>query len=333
MNKIAIVILNYNGEHFLNQFLPIFIKHSKPYPIYVADNASTDGSLSLLSEKFPDVFVIRLEKNLGYAGGYNEALKQVHAEYYAIVNSDIEVTSNWLSPILTFLETNVQYVAAQPKIRQQKNKEYFEYAGASGGFIDLLGYPYCRGRIFNELEKDEGQYDDPTEVLWTSGACFIIRSEAFHQINGFDPDFFAHMEEIDLCWRLHRNHSQMICLPESVVYHVGGGTLSSENPKKTYLNFRNGLSLLIKNLSILQFYKIPIRIVLDWIAAIKFLLDNNPKHAVAVLKAHLDFSLSVLKDFNKRSGNYKKNTYKSLTKTNSIVWSRFIGQKRKFSDL
>ena len=296
MSSVAVVILNYNGSHFLRKFLPTLIKHSPSGTIYVADNCSTDDSLETL-QSFPEVNTILLDENTGYAGGYNNALAQIEADYYALVNSDIEVTTNWLQPLIEYLDNHVEYAAVQPKVLDFNKKDYFEYAGASGGYIDRLGYPYCRGRIFDTLEKDDGQYDQITDVFWTTGACFMVRSSIFHQLGGFPADFFAHMEEIDLCWRLNSLQQKLACVPDSVVYHVGGGTLNKTSPRKTYLNFRNNFRLLIRNAPKNRLWLIlPLRIVLDWLAGVLFWKNNSFAHFTAVLKAHKDAYRSIRKD-------------------------------------
>lgn len=287
MDNLAVVILNYNGASFLTQFLPSIIQYSDDATIYVADNQSTDNSLEILAA-FPEIKTIVLEENLGYAGGYNAALEQIKAKYYALVNSDIEVTPHWIDPIIEFLEKNPSYGAAQPKLLDYKNKKYFEYAGAAGGYLDLLGYPYCRGRIFDHLEKDVEQYDSIIDIFWASGACLFVRSEVFQRLGGFDKDFFAHMEEIDLCWRMKNYGYRVACIPNSTVYHVGGGTLSKTNERKTYLNFRNGLSLLLKNCpKIHLIWIMPVRIVLDWAASVLFWKNHSTEHFLAVWKAQL----------------------------------------------
>ena len=328
MTKVAIVILNYNGEHFLKKFLPTVIKHSEAAEIIVADNDSSDGSIDLMKSAFSNIKLILLPENYGFAGGYNEALKSVNAEYFLLLNSDVEVESNWLDPLIDFMDSNLDYAACQPKIKDYNDKTRFEYAGASGGFIDSTGYPYCRGRIFDELEVDQGQYDDPIDVFWSSGACMMIRSNVFHELGGFDHDFFAHMEEIDLCWRIHSHGYKIKCLPSSVVYHVGGGTLGKSSPFKTYLNFRNGLSLLVKNLPKNSLFPIVlIRLFLDWAAAFKFILEANPKHSLAVIKAHWSFFRSFRMMFKKR------NRVSSLNTSSSILVQRFLRGKKKFSEL
>ncbi|WP_421889025.1 glycosyltransferase family 2 protein [Marinoscillum sp.] len=309
MSKVAVVILNYNGRDHLLRFLPTLIAHSSDAEIIVADNCSTDDSLSVLKQ-FPTVRTILLDQNHGYAGGYNEALKQVKSAYYLLVNSDVEVTLNWITPLEHFLDENKDYAAVQPKILDFNRKEFFEYAGAAGGFLDLLGYPYCRGRIFDTLEQDTGQYDTSIDIFWASGACFMIRSEVFHQAGGFDADFFAHMEEIDLCWRVKSLGLKIACVPKSVIYHVGGGTLNKTSPRKTYLNFRNGISLLIKNLPLpTLMVALPIRLVLDWMAALLFWKNESFSHFTAVFKAHVDALKVVFRQIkpNIRSGTRLRN--------------------------
>lgn len=299
MDKIAVVILNWNGIKLLEQFLPSVIQFSSDAAIYVADNASTDDSLKFVQQHFPTVKIIKNTGNHGFARGYNDALKEVNAEIYALVNSDIEVTENWLKPIIETFEAEKQTAIIQPKILDFKNKEYFEYAGAAGGFVDKYGYPFCRGRIFDTIEKDNGQYDDNCEIFWASGACFFIRKEVYDELEGFDESFFAHQEEIDLCWRTSNEGHIIKYNPKSVVYHVGGATLQQGNPKKTYLNFRNSLLMLVKNLPKRKlFFIILFRMILDGIAGIRFLTQGKIKHALAVLHAHFSFycmSVSYLK--------------------------------------
>ncbi len=327
MAKVAVVILNYNGKKFLEQFLPLLIKESGQSDLIVADNASTDDSIDFIQNIYPSITLIKLEKNFGFAGGYNRALEQVEADYFAIINSDVEVTTNWLDPLVSFLDSNSEYAAVQPKIKSFSNKTLFEYAGASGGFIDALGYPYCRGRIFQSLEKDTGQYDDIVDVDWTSGACMVIRSNVFLEKGGFDEDFFAHMEEIDLCWRIRSSGKKLACTPESEIYHVGGGTLDHTSPFKTYLNFRNGLSLLVKNLPLNKLiWILPIRLILDGIAAIKFTFDSSPSHLIAILKAHFHFYCRLSKT-------WKKRTHVSEPRSSFIIKEYFLKGKKKFSEI
>jgi len=319
--KIAVIILNWNGQKLLEQFLPSVIQYSKEATVYVADNASTDNSISFVKENFPSVKIIKNTENFGFAKGYNDALQHVEEEIYALVNSDIEVTENWLQPIFSLFEKEPKTAIIQPKILDFKNKEYFEYAGAGGGFIDKYGYPYCRGRVFETIEKDNGQYNDTIEVFWASGACFFIRKEVFHELNGFDSDFFAHQEEIDLCWRaFNKNHTVKYC-GASTVYHVGGATLDAGSPKKTFLNFRNSLWMLLKNLPKSQLLPIVlVRMVLDGVAGIRFLFQGKPKHLWAVLQSHFYLYLYTYKFLKKRGLHQKEKYYK----INSIVYRYFI---------
>ena len=274
--EIAVVILNWNGLKLLEQFLPSVIQYSPQASIYVADNASTDNSISFVKDNFPTVKIIINKMNFGFAQGYNEALKHIDSEIYALVNSDVEVTENWLKPIIETFENEPKTAIIQPKILDFKRKEYFEYAGAAGGFIDKYGYPFCRGRIFDTLEKDNGQYDDNCKIFWASGACFFIRSSVFKNLNGFDTDFFAHQEEIDLCWRANNKSYVIKYNSQSAVYHLGGATLQKVNSKKTELNFRNSLLMLTKNLPKKQLFSVIfIRLVLDGIAAIQFFFSGK----------------------------------------------------------
>lgn len=325
--KIAVVILNWNGAKLLEQFLPSVVAYSNEANIYVADNASTDNSIAVIKEQFPSVQIIQNEGNFGFAMGYNVALQNVEEPYYALVNSDIEVTENWLSPILSIFDNEPTTGIIQPKILDFKNKEYFEYAGAAGGFIDSYGYPYCRGRIFESIEKDHRQYDDQTEIFWASGACFFIRKEIYRTLNGFDPDFFAHQEEIDLCWRAFNLGYSAKYTSKSVVYHVGGATLNHSNPKKTFLNFRNSLLMLLKNLPSQQLFPIIfIRLVLDGLAGIQFIFKGKFAHCFAILKAHFYFYHLINYNLKKRGTIQKSYYYQSK----SIVFSYFLNQKKQF---
>jgi GT2 family glycosyltransferase len=328
--KVAVVILNWNGKQLLEQFLPSVVQFSKEATVYVADNASTDDSVAFVSANFPTVSIVVNSTNTGYAGGYNEALQHIEADIYALVNSDIEVTENWLQPIINAFGTQPKTAIIQPKILDFKNKDYFEYAGAAGGFIDQYGYPFCRGRIFDTLEKDNGQYDSNQEIFWASGACFFIRSAVYKELNGFDTSFFAHQEEIDLCWRAINKGYSIQYLFESKVYHVGGATLQQGNPKKTELNFRNSLLMLTKNLPEKDLYKVLfIRMILDGIAGIQFLLKGKFNHFLAILKAHAAFYSRYSENFKKRSDFQRSEYY--ITK--SIVYSYFVKKIRFFNDL
>jgi GT2 family glycosyltransferase len=325
--KIAVVILNWNGVQLLEIFLPSVLQYSPEATIYIADNASTDDSISFVLANFPTVKIVKNDTNLGFAGGYNEALKFIDAELYALVNSDIEVTENWLQPILKTFENEPETAIVQPKILDFKRKDYFEYAGAAGGFIDQYGYPYCRGRIFETLEKDNGQYNDNCELFWASGACFFIRSSLYKELKGFDADFFAHQEEIDLCWRAINKGAKIKYNSESVVYHVGGATLQQGNPKKTYLNFRNSLLMLTKNLPKDKLYWILFsRMILDGIAGLHFLFEGKFKHFLAIIKAHVSFYSLFSSTLKKRD---KFQTKKYYT-TKSIVYSYYINNGKVF---
>lgn len=333
MNKVAVVILNWNGIDFLKQFLPSVISYSSSAKIYVADNNSSDDSVSFLKNNFPQISIIQIPKNEGYSEGYNIALKQIEAQYYVLLNSDVEVSPNWLDPIIELMDKNLQIGACQPKIKSFTEKDKFEYAGAAGGFIDKWGYPFCRGRLFDSIETDTGQYDDVREVFWASGACLFVRSEAYHAVGGLDKDFFAHMEEIDLCWRLQNRGYKVYYCGQSEVFHVGGGSLSKSNSKKTYLNFRNNIALLYKNLPESGFYPIIIfRLMLDGLAGMKFLVSEGPSHFAAVIRAHFSIYGSIGNLRKKRKELKGLNTSKNIYPA-SIVYEYFIAKKQKFTDL
>ncbi|HNP33389.1 MAG TPA: glycosyltransferase family 2 protein, partial [Flavobacterium sp.] len=282
---------------------------------------STDNSIALIKEHFPSITIIQNDGNYGFATGYNVALQQVEEDYYALVNSDIEVTENWLAPILSIFDSEPNIGIIQPKILDYKNKDYFEYAGAAGGFIDQYGYPYCRGRIFDTIEKDNGQYNDELKIFWASGACFFIRKEVYRKLNGFDDDFFAHQEEIDLCWRAFNLGYEAKYTPDSVVFHVGGATLNESNPKKTFLNFRNSLLMLTKNLPKNKLIPIILaRLVLDGLAGIQFIFKRKFSHCWAIVKAHFHFYHLINKTLKKRKAPQRENYYHSK----SIVYSYFV---------
>ena len=327
--NLAVVILNWNGKQLLEKFLPSIVNFSNisNVEIIVADNASTDDSISFIKRNYPLVKIVQNIKNGGFAKGYNDALQHINADIYALVNSDIEVTKDWLKPVLKIFENESDTAIIQPKILDYKNKELFEYAGAAGGFIDKFGYPYCRGRLFSELEKDVHQYNDITDIFWASGACFFIRSSVYHQLNGFDEDYFAHQEEIDLCWRAHNLKKNIKYIGSSTVYHVGGATLKESNPRKTFLNFRNSLYTLTKNLPKRKLvFIISIRLLLDGIAGIKFLVELRPVHAVAIIKAHFNFYKNLPKMLKKRKDSEQLNNYYTVI---SIVWNHFVLGKKK----
>ena len=325
--KIAVVILNWNGKKLLEQFLPSVVQNSPEATVYIADNASTDDSISFVTKNFPTIQIIKNEYNFGYAQGYNEALKEVDADIFALVNSDVEVTQNWLQPILETFKNEPNTAIVQPKILDYKHKDYFEYAGAGGGFIDKYGYPFCRGRVFETIEKDLGQYNDTCNIFWASGACFFIRSSVYKELNGFDGDFFAHQEEIDLCWRAINNKYSVKYNGLSSIYHVGGATLNEENPKKTFLNFRNSLFMLTKNLPKEELFRIIfVRMLLDGIAGVQFLFQGKFAHFFAVLKAHFHYYYLINKNLKKR-GEFQINTY---FEKNSIVYNYFIKKRHNF---
>ena len=327
--KIAVVILNWNGAKLLEQFLPSVLAHSDEAKIYVVDNASTDNSIHLIKEEFPSITIIQNEGNYGFATGYNIALQQVEEEYYALVNSDIEVTQNWLAPILSIFDAEPNIGIIQPKILDYKNKNDFEYAGAAGGFIDQFGYPFCRGRIFDSIEKDNGQYDDTIEIFWGSGACFFIRKEVYRKLNGFDDDFFAHQEEIDLCWRAFNLGYKAKYTSKSVVYHVGGATLKESNPKKTFLNFRNSLLMLTKNLPKNKLASIIFaRLILDGLAGLQFIFKGKFIHCWAIVKAHFHYYHLINKTLKKRKAPQSENYYQ----TKSIVYKYFVKNGTVFED-
>jgi GT2 family glycosyltransferase len=336
MIEVAIVILNYNGKRFLQQFLPSVLKYSAGAKIVVADNGSTDGSSNFVKESFPTVELVAISKNLGFCGGYNFALKKIEATYYVLLNSDVEVTQNWLEPVIELFRSDSTIAAIQPKVLSYKKRNEFEYAGAAGGWMDSLGYPFCRGRIFNTLEEDTGQFNDVVPIFWATGACHFVRSSLFHQLDGLDEDYFAHMEEIDFCWRLQRAGYQIYYQGKSTVYHVGGGTLSTVSPRKTYLNFRNGLSLMFKHLPTSELvWKLPLRLLLDWAAALKFLVQPSPKDALAVLKAHVNFLKSMKVELSKRQklASQFDNFKVSQVYPNWLVFDYFILRKSKFDQL
>lgn len=292
MKKIAIVILNWNGAHMMRTYLPTVIKNSPEAEVIIADNASSDDSLKMLASDFPETRTIVLDKNYGFAEGYNKAFKQVEAEYYLLLNSDVDVPEGWLTPLLDFMESHPEAAACQPKLRAIKDRESFEYAGAAGGFIDKYGYPFCRGRIFETVEKDHGQYDRNMEILWATGACMMVRSKDYWDAGGLDGRFFAHNEEIDLCWRIRLLGRKIYCVTDSVAFHLGGGTLPKSNPRKTFLNFRNNLTMLYKNLPDSELHHVMrIRFFLDWLAAFQMLiLGRSLGDFKAVIQGRREFN-------------------------------------------
>ena len=328
---IAVVILNWNGKHLLEEYLPDVVQNSKEATIYLVDNASTDDSVAYLKQSHPNVKLVQLIDNHGYAGGYNKALEQIDEPIPILMNNDVRPTEGWLRPIIRCFQEEKDVAAIQPKILADDQRDHFEYAGASGGYIDHLGYPYCRGRLFDHLEKDEGQYDDEVDIFWASGACLAIRKEVFIRVNGFDEDYFAHQEEIDLCWRIKNLGYRIKVVPTSVVYHLGGGTLNKLNPRKTYYNFRNSLFNLLKNAPLKRYKKLIIkRMLLDAIAVIQFLLLIRWKHALMVLRAHFDYYGYKKRILNKRRSS---NTIDDYYHSKNIVFKFFVQGKKRFTNI
>ena len=334
MSSAAVIILNYNGVHFLEKFLPSVVAHSSGHRLIVADNASTDHSLSFLSEQYPQIEIIAFDKNHGFAQGYNLALRDIDNPYCVLLNSDVEVTAGWIEPVLEVLERNPRVVVAQPKIRSYHQPNQFEHAGAAGGYIDRLGYPFCRGRIFDQTEPDAGQYDNSVPVFWASGACFFVRTEAFRRLGGFDPLFYAHMEEIDLCWRMQAANHKIYFQPQSLVYHVGGGTMPATNPRKTYLNFRNSTGMLYKNTPRRQLWpRVLLKLGFDGMAALRFLLQGKLPDAQAVLRAILDF-VRQRNDWKRSRGRVsQKLGHSPVMMPRLLVVERYLKGKKSFSEL
>ena len=337
MKQTAVVVLNWNGKSLLERFLPALLRCTpeETAEIIIADNGSTDDSLTFLSEYYPTIKVIKLDRNYGFAEGYNKALSGLANEYVVLLNSDVEVTPNWLKIATDYLGAHPEVTALQPKLLDYKKKEAFEYAGACGGYMDYLGYPFCRGRIFDTVEDDVGQYDDPAAILWGSGACLLIRLKDYKEAGGLDANFFAHQEEIDLCWRLNVRGKKIVCLPQSVVYHVGGATLEMEHPRKTYLNFRNNLLMLYKNLPEKQYRKVLFwRFFLDYLAALRFLIKGAGKNALSIWKAR--------RDFRRMKKEYREIRRQNLALASielpeeilrkSLLWQYYIGKKKTFSE-
>ena len=322
MCKVTVAILNYNGEEMLGRFLPSVLQNSPGARIVVADNASTDGSVAFMKEHFPGVELVLLDRNYGFAEGYNRVIEHIGTEYVLLLNSDVEVTPGWLEPLMAALDADENVVACQPKVLDYKRKSHFEYAGAAGGFIDRYGYPFCRGRIFDTVEEDKGQYDTVADIFWATGAALLIRTAAYRDAGGLDGRFFAHMEEIDLCWRLRARGHRIVCVPASTVYHVGGATLSVGNPRKSYLNFRNNLLMLYKNLPSDELCRVmAVRCVLDYVAALKFALGGSWAHCRAVVRARRDFRRM-------------KNDYMAVREANlAVVRANEIKERTGFSIL
>ncbi len=339
MPTVAIVILNYNGQHFLEMFLPSVVQYTKNQPIYVADSASSDNSVAWLKTHYPNIHLIELSANYGYAGGYNRALAQIETDYYLLINSDVEVTANWLEPMVALLEQNPNIAACQPKLLSYYQRDEFEYAGAAGGYLDWLGYSFCRGRMFYVCEKDTGQYNSQQQVFWATGACFLIRSALFRDMGGFDEDFFAHQEEIDLCWRLQLNGYQIYYAANSTVFHVGGGTLPPSNSFKTFLNYRNSLAMMYKNLPPNRKWKVLLmRLFMDGLSAIRYLPKFEWQNILAILKGHFAFygMIPILAQKRQRiwsnpAVNQRRQGLPMYKK--SIVWEYFVQNKKRFTQL
>ena len=333
--RVAVVILNWNGLDFLRRFLPSICASTYPnLDIIVGDNASNDNSVSFVRENYPQIKISINDQNYGFAGGYNRVLNSLDQDYFVLLNSDVEVEPGWIEPVIQLMEKDRSIAAAQPKILSQSNKKLFEYAGAAGGFLDIFGYPFCRGRIFDSLEVDSSQYDQSSEIFWASGAAFFIKRLKWLEMNGLDEDFFAHMEEIDLCWRLKNNNYKIMYCAESTVFHVGGGTLNAESPFKTYLNFRNNLVLLQKNLpagksTVIIF----LRFWLDFLSLLKYLIDGKPKNALAISKAHIYFIRNLARNTVKSRKIPKHTLNKKGLYIGSIVWDYFVRNKKTFTSL
>jgi GT2 family glycosyltransferase len=338
MTEIAVVILNWNTRSLLEQFLPKVLRYSSSgkTKIWLADNASTDGSAEYVKSNLPEVRIIQFDKNYGFTGGYNRALNQIEAKYIVLLNSDVEVTENWLEPLYIWMEHHPVSAACTPKIRSWFEKNKFEYAGAAGGFIDYLGYPFCQGRIFDKLEEDLGQYDQDRDIFWATGACMMVRSSVFHELGGLDDLFFAHMEEIDLCWRIKRNGYSVHYCPQSIIFHQGGGTLPKQNPHKTFLNFRNNLLLLYKNLAPGKIAPIFfLRLILDGISGLRFFLRGDWADGIAIIRAHFAFYKLIpqYRSYRKTQDWKKSNAKLSEIFRGSIVYNHFIRKIDRFNDL
>jgi GT2 family glycosyltransferase len=333
--KVSVVIINYNGRKYLEQFLPSILASTySDMELIVADNASTDDSIAYLETAFPSVRVIRLQRNHGYAGGYNEALKEVNSDYYVLLNSDVEVSPGWIGPVIDLMDSNHHIGACQPKILSYHQKDHFEYAGAAGGWLDTLGYPFARGRVFDICEVDRGQYNETAEIFWASGAALFVRSELFHLAKGLDTYFFAHMEEIDFCWRLQLLGYSIYACPASVVYHVGGGTLPKGNERKVFLNFRNNMIMLAKNLPLREsIWKIPLRIFMDFISAFKSLFAGQLIYFLAVGEAHLAFFKWML--FKQKQSVFpdQRRTILSGWYPHSVAWKHFVEGRERFDEI
>jgi len=333
----AVAVLNWNGRDLLERYLPDVVAHSQPHQVYVIDNDSSDDSVAYIKENFSEVKVIQTGENLGYAGGYNRGLEHIHEELVVLLNSDVRTTPHWLNLIIEHFETHEDCAAVQPKILWDREPTKFEYAGASGGFMDSLGYPFCRGRVLNELEIDLGQYNDPRKVFWATGACLVVRNKVFKEVGGLDPMLFAHMEEIDLCWRLQRADYSVWVEPRSKVFHLGGATLNANSPQKTYLNFRNNLTILVKNLPHFSAMGLVfIRLILDGLAGVKFVLEGKPKHTWAIIRAHFAFygKFTRIQRSRAATAKYPFKSFHQLhgTYPGSMVWQFYLKNNKHFSD-
>lgn len=333
--RVAVVILNWNGKALLERFLPSVIQTAYPnLEIVLGDNASTDNSVDYVRNNFPTVTIIENDKNYGFAGGYNHILEKVKADYFVLLNSDVEVPENWISPVINLMQSDEKIAVAQPKIKWQQQKQQFEYAGAAGGYLDMYAFPFCRGRIFDTVETDLNQYNGSNEIFWASGAAFFIKSKTWFEVKGLDADLFAHMEEIDLCWRLKNLGYKIVCCTDAEVYHLGGGTLNANNPYKTYLNFRNNLIIMQKNLPKEDaYFRIFIRMWIDLAAWFQFLLKGKPKFTLAISKAHFHFLKELNNTANKRATKQTPLLKHSGVYKGSIVYSYFAKRIKKFSDL
>jgi GT2 family glycosyltransferase len=331
MSKVAVAILNWNGKNHLERFLPSVYAHTpKHVPVFVIDNASTDDSIDFLKRNYPQINIIQNKTNGGFALGYNEGLKHIKADYFILLNSDVEVSQNWIEPIVDLMDSDPMIAGCQPKIKSFTNKSFFEHAGACGGYIDIFGYPFCRGRILHVNEMDEGQYDEIKEIFWASGACMFIRSDCFWKAKGFDEDFFAHMEEIDLCWRLKNSGYKFYAQPASEVFHLGGGTLQYQSPRKTYLNFRNSLFTIYKNSSSENLFLIILgRLLIDGIAALRMLAGGKMNHVKALFLAHMNFYKNLPQLKEKRKQNLTGSNLYGLY-NGSIILNFYLKGCKKF---
>ena len=333
MSNLSVALLNYNGKTHLENFLPSVVQFSTGHDIIVIDNGSTDGSVEFVKTNFPSVRLITYSKNYGFCGGYNKALKELDHEFVVLLNTDVQVSEGWISPILKLMESDSSLAAVQPKILDLKKQTHFEYAGASGGYLDILGYPFCRGRVFHTIEEDQNQYQETQDVFWASGASLFVRRSAYFEAGGLDEDFFAHMEEIDLCWRFWNLGYKVKVCPESVVYHLGGGTLDKSSPRKTYLNFRNGLTILLKNeITSDLFWKFPIRLILDWLAIAQFSILSGLPHGFAIIRAHFDFMRSIPSQIKKRKS-AKRLSQNNPRYTGLVIWDYFLRQKKTYQKI